>query len=87
MELYKDITLTQVRKDWKYLDEKYGHPYDFCGAFCEESAFKDILLGKAKIKDTIISLITYYFTKPKQRNQIDFSDERTVEIMERYYIE
>lgn len=87
MSLYDDISLKQARKDWLYLEEKYGHAYDFCGAFCEEDALTNILLGKAKIKDTIIDLIVYYFQKSKQRDRLDFSDEKILEIKERYYLE
>lgn len=87
MGLYDDIPLKQVRKDWKYLEEKYGEAYDFCGGWCNTEMLENILLGKAKVKDTIISLIEYYFTKFKTREIMDMSDERTIEIMERYYIE
>ena len=87
MGLYDDISLKQVRKDWQYLEEKYGIAYDFCGAFCENDKLINILLGKAKVKDTIIDLIEYYFAKPKQRERLDFSDEKTLEIKERYYLE
>ena len=87
MGIYDDISLKQVRKDWQYLEEKYGVAYDFCGAWCEEDKLRGILLGKAKIKDTIINLIEYYFSKPAQRDRLDFSDEKTLEIKERYYLE
>ena len=87
MGLYDDISLKQVRKDWKYLEEKYGYAYDFCGGWCNNDALEDILMGKKKVKETIISLIEYYFSKFQTREIMDITDERTLEIMERYYIE
>ncbi len=94
MELYKNISLSQARKDLKYLKDTYGITNDFCGAFCNINILTNILMGKISIKEAVIENILYYFDGGLEREWILYSqklpnkdDKRVEKIIERYCID
>ena len=78
------MTVKQMVKDYLYLEDNYGYPYDFCGGFCAEDYFKKLLFGELTRREVMYDLIEYFFTKPRALMQLDLSDKKVLKIKERY---
>ncbi len=91
--LYDNVSAKQVRSDLKYLQEKYGSCYDFCGGFCNCDVLKDLMFGKITPKEACIDNIRAYFDEGADRERCaapvypDRSDTRIARMVERYYID
>lgn len=58
------MTLKQYRDDYRFLVNKFGYVYDYCGAWCNCGVLEDILLKDCSvnhIKCILKSLIEKYF--------------------------
>ena len=78
------MTVKQMVEDYLYLKDNYGVPYDFCGGFCEEDYFRNLLFGESTRREVMYDLIEYFFTKPQALEQLDLSDKRVLKIKKRY---
>lgn len=79
----------QERKDYEYLQDKYGYPHDLCGAVCNTELLFDILKGKTSRSQAYIHLIGQYFDRgiddaTSSGKKLIINDKRTQKIKDKY---
>lgn len=73
-----------MKKDFLYLNEKYGECEDLCGDVCNTEMMIGLLLGTRSKSSCYEHIMNRYFTIGTEEGELDLEDNRTAKIKQRW---
>jgi hypothetical protein len=78
------MTAQQIKKDWEYINDKYGSCEDMCGDICNEELFIGLLKGSITKTECFIHIMQRYYDTGTEEGKIPESDTKAKRIFDKW---